>query len=171
MGDQTASNEVSCYMPRGAVSGFSPRVLRRLMLEREVQPDELASTISVSRQAVSAWLTGATAPSPASLLRVAEALDVQVETLTPASATKPRLADLRTRRGLTQAAAARELALAASTLSGIERGRRPLDRELAARLADLYGFGQVEVEQAWTQTVADHRRWLEARKETRRQRN
>lgn len=164
------ATEMRGQMPRGGVSGFSPRALRRAMAQRDMQADELAANISVSRQAVSSWLTGATTPSPGSLRRMAEALEVSTETLTPFSAGSPRMADLRARLGHSQAVAAELLGISATTLSGIERGRRAFDDSLAARLAEVYDAGQDEIEESWNRTVADYRAWLDARRKARRQR-
>lgn len=149
----------------GGSTGFSPAALRRHMQRSGFTVEDVADQIGLTRQAVSAWLTGRTTPSPRSLARVAAILDVTPADLTPGvdpeSAT---LQDMRIRSGLSQSDVAQELGLLQSLLSDIERGRRDLNMGTAKRLANLYGLSVDEVADAWEIARAGRRDQLSARR-------
>lgn len=156
-------------VPRGGSVGFSPAALRRFLHRKGFTVEEVADQIGLSRQAVSAWLVGRSTPSPASLARVADVLDVTPADLTPGAGTDDAtLQDMRTRAGFTQSAAASELGLLQSFLSDVERGRRELNQPVAGRLADLYRQPEDDVADAWERAVARRRMELAARRQSKR---
>lgn len=156
-------------MPRGGVVGFSPDALRRAMDRADMTADELAGHVGVSRQAVDAWLRGRAVPSPKSLHKVADFLELEPGSLTPGRTRKPQLVDLRTRAGLTQAAAAEALGISATTLRGAEQGlRKNSDSDLVDALAQIYRTTPDEVLEAWQLAVAKRAEWLVARNAARR---
>lgn len=151
-------------MPRGGSVGFSPAALRRSMERARFTAEELADQLGLSRQSVSAWLTGRTTPSPPSLIRAAELLNVTPADLTPGVSRGLTLPDMRVRAGLTQSAAAERIAVAQTVLSQIERGRREVHPDTADKLARLYGLSAGEVIEAWEQGVVRRRTGLAARR-------
>lgn len=151
-------------MPRGGSVGFSPAILRRLMQRSGLTTEDLADQLGLSRQSVSAWLTGRTTPSPPSLVRIAEVLNATPADLTPGVARGLTLADMRVRAGLTQSAAAAEVGLAQTVLSQIERGRREVQPETADELARLYQLPVEDVIDAWDHSVSRRRDDLTARR-------
>lgn len=149
----------------GGSTGFSPAALRRHMQRTGYTVEEVADQIGLTRQAVSAWLTGRTTPSPRSLTQVAEVLEVTPADLTPGiGAQAVTLQDMRTRAGLSQSAVARQLGLLQSLLSDIERGRRDLNDDIVQRLADLYGLPHDEIVDAWESAIEHRRKQLSARR-------
>lgn len=61
-----------------------------LRKERSISQAELASRLGVSRQAVSKWEMGASAPDTAKLIRLAEILDTDVEYLAIGTSPEPK---------------------------------------------------------------------------------
>lgn len=150
---------------RGGSVGFSPVSLRRHLQRTGYTIEDVADQIGLSRQAVSAWLTGRTTPSPQSLARVAQVLDVTPADLTPGvPLDSMTLQDMRTRAGLSQSAVARKLGILQSLLSEIERGRRDLSMDVAAKLADVYGVAADDAADAWEQAIARRKDQLAARR-------
>ena len=133
--------------------------------------DELGGLINVSRQAVEAWLRSETVPSPKSLRKAAEALHIDPSSLTLNSARSVHLADLRMRAGLSQAAAAVQIGISATTLRLAERGQRKiLDPDLAHAIAQTYGTSVEEVIAAWEVSGKNRAEWLRSRAAARRHR-
>ncbi|MBA4025047.1 MAG: transcriptional regulator [Gordonia sp.] len=158
-------------MPRGGVAGFSPDALRRAIQKAGLTVDELGGLIDVSRQAIEAWLRSETVPSPKSLRKAAEALDVDPSSLTLNNSRSAQLADLRVRAGLSQAAAAVQAGISATTLRQAERGqRKTLDPDLAHALAHAYGVSVDEVMTAWEVAGKNRADWLRSRTAARRNR-
>ncbi len=152
-------------MPRGGSVGFSPASLRRHLQRTGYTVEDVADQIGLSRQAVSAWLTGRTTPSPQSLAKVAHLLDVTPADLTPGvSLDAATLQDIRTRAGFSQVAVAQKLGVLQSLLSEIERGRRDLNMDLVASMADLYDVAPDDVADAWEQAVTRRKDQLAARR-------
>ena len=164
--------EVDWVVSRGVRSpGFSAAALRNALARESLTAEDLADSIGVSRQAVSSWLTGKTTPSPTSLVRAAEILNLSPADLTPhVAAANIHLADLRVRAGLTQAQFAAKLGMPASTLSDIERGRSRYDDLIASRMAAILELSEGEVASAWEQAVADRTRSREQADAARRRR-
>jgi transcriptional regulator with XRE-family HTH domain len=159
------------HMPRGGVAGFSPDALRRAIQRAGLTADELGDVIGVSRQAVEAWLRGETVPSPQSLHKAAAALHADSSSLTLSKARDVHLADLRIRAGLSQAAAARQVGISATTLRLAERGqRKALDPDLAHAIARVYGVSVEEVVAAWEVSNKNRADWLQGRAAARRTR-
>ncbi len=149
----------------GGSAGFSPAALRRQMQRSGFTVEDVADQIGLTRQAVSAWLTGRTTPSPRSLARVAALLDVTTADLTPGVGPESStLQDMRIRAGFSQSVVAQELGLLQSMLSDIERGRRDLHMGTAQRLSGLYGLSVDEVADAWEIARAGRREHLAARR-------
>ncbi len=160
-------------MPRAGVYGFSSATLRRIMSRLGVQPDELAESVGVSRQSVSAWLNSTTVPSAPSLAAVASALGVNVEELTPGLDEEAiQIADLRARGGKSQSAAAGALSISRTSLGEFERGqRRELPDSVADAMAELYGVSRGVVDSAWENTRSARVRHLAERQAARRRRS
>ncbi|WP_310649855.1 helix-turn-helix transcriptional regulator [Gordonia amicalis] len=163
--------ERGAHMPRAGVHGFSAAALRRTMTRAGVSTDELAELIGVARQTVSAWLNNVTVPSPGSLAKVADVLEVEVAEFTPSAVGDPSLVDLRVRAGLSQTAAAVALGVSRTVLGVVERGqRRELPAPLADGMASVYASTPADVYAAWEVTLATRRQVLEARAAARRRR-
>lgn len=155
-------------MPRAGVHGFSPAVLRRQMVRAEIAPAELAELVGVSRQSVSAWLNSVTAPSPESLLKIAEVLDADVDDFLLAR-DGDSLSDLRVRVGLTQSAVAERLRVGRTVLGELERGeRQELPAGLEGQLANLYKCEPSVVVAAFAVTRESRQRVLRAKTARRR---
>lgn len=154
---------------RGGSVGFSPVALRRHLQRAGYTVEEVADQIGLSRQAVSAWLAGRTTPSPQSLSRVAQLLEVTTADLTPGIPLESMtLQDLRTRAGMSQTAVAQELGVLQSYLSDVERGRRELNTDIAAALARLYQVPLDEILDAWERAVTLRKERLAARRKRKR---
>lgn len=122
----------------GGTRGFDPGRLRALRAERGLTQAELAERVGVRRTYLVQWerLHGrATAPSARPLRRLADVLQVRPCELTSIEPEQALLSDLRAWAGLSQPELARALQVPETTLSAVERGRRPLHASLAERLA------------------------------------
>jgi transcriptional regulator with XRE-family HTH domain len=108
--------------------------------------------LGTSRQAVSTWEVGRSTPPPATLGRIAEALDTSVSTLVPINESQLRLADLRVQAALSQADAARLLGVSTTVLADIERGRKPETDDRVAAMSKSYGVARRVVVAAWART-------------------
>lgn len=141
-------------MARSTVRGFSGARLRRFRLERGLTGDELADAAEVSYQAVSAWETGRSAPTPHLLARVARVLHVTIADLVAIPPGKLTLSDLRVQAGMTQSEIAAELGVSTSIVGTIEKGRTKYHPDRAACMARLYEVNLGEVEAAWQNSRA-----------------
>ncbi len=131
-------------MARGT-RNFDPAALRRLRQARGLTQEQLAKALGVSRTYVIYWErprvdpnTGrlvATQPEPATLVALADLLEVEPHELTTVDPQQATLADLRTWAGLTQRQLAERVGAAGPTIASIEQGRRRLRPELAERIA------------------------------------
>lgn len=145
-------------VPRGGTPGFSSAALRAALDRHNITAEDLADEVGVSHQAVSSWLSGLTTPAPGSLVRIADALSLSPADLTPGTAGRAYIGDLRARAGLTQGQAAQQVGIAASGLSAIERGRRRVDEDIATRLAVILKVSEQDVLTAWENGLADRDR-------------
>lgn len=132
-------------MRSGSV-GFSPVALRRYLQRAGYTVEEVADQIGLSRQAVSAWLGGRTTPSPQSLSRVAQLLEVTAADLTPGiSFASMTLRDLRTRAGAWAATATSGRSSAWTSVSGANtRCRARSSRDAEGTRAHWSGSVQVD---------------------------
>ncbi|HEX9889024.1 MAG TPA: helix-turn-helix transcriptional regulator [Nitriliruptorales bacterium] len=147
-------------MAKRGVRGYDPEALRRAReTKRErtgAKPGEwtqehVAELMGVARTNYMAWerTEGTTrTPTPATIKRLAELLDVTPEELTTVTPDEATLADLRSWAGLTQADVAAGLAVSRPTYAMIERGERELTRDQVRRFAHLVGRSQKLVDQA-----------------------
>lgn len=149
-------------MPPSGVRGFSPSALDAALLRKRVASEDLADSVGVSRQSVSAWRTGRTIPTPVLLAKVARWLDIPISDLVPIAEDRLRMADLRVRAGLSQRDAAALLGLATSTLTTIEKGRRSVSPDVAAAMVGVYGLDEATVLDAWERTNAARRAYLDS---------
>jgi transcriptional regulator with XRE-family HTH domain len=99
-----------------------------------------------------AWEKGPAKPSPAKLVGLARALEVQPWELTTVGPETAELADLRGWAGLTQQELADKAAIMRSTYSLLERGGLPLRRDVAERIASAIGSDVEVVERAAART-------------------
>lgn len=166
----TRSEEVG-RVARSGSPGFSAAALRGALDRASLSIEEFADSIGVTRQAVSAWLAGTATPAPASLVRAADVLNIAPADLTPHTAASAHVGDLRVQAGFTQAALSKRLGIAASAMSDIERGRRPVDDHLVRELGRVLGVADVEIRQAWERGVQARERVLRQRNATRRRGN
>lgn len=139
-------------MPRSGVRGFSPAALRKARADAELRPDELARLIGVTRQAVTAWESGRSRPSPVTLLALSEALRILPADLAPIRETDLRISDLRSQAGLTQAHVAEALGVSTTVVGDLERGFRQVDTRQVDLLAELYHVAPDRVRRIWQQT-------------------
>ncbi len=155
----TITNDLDCprlgeTVPRSVVRGFSGARLRQRRTERGFTIDDLGDLAGVSPPVVSGWETGRYSPTPHLLDRVATALHITIQDLVVLPPEKAMLSDLRTQAGLTQADVAKTLGISPSTLGRIEKGRKDIDDELPAALAEVYETTTDLVIRAWELTVA-----------------
>ncbi|WP_083853160.1 MULTISPECIES: helix-turn-helix transcriptional regulator [unclassified Rhodococcus (in: high G+C Gram-positive bacteria)] len=141
-------------MPPSGVRGFSPTALEAAMRRKGAASDDLADGIGVSRQSVSAWLSGKTVPTPVMIGKAATWLNVRTADLIPIPPDKLRLADLRTRAGLNQRNAAELIGVSASVLYEAEKGRREKSDDWLAVMSEAYGVAIEDVANAWDRTRA-----------------
>ncbi|MFN2506235.1 MAG: helix-turn-helix domain-containing protein [Acidimicrobiales bacterium] len=135
-----------------AVASFDPDALRRLRQAKKLSHDGLAERVGIARPNLIAYEQGRKRPSPKTLRALAAALGADPMRLLTASARTATLADLRAAKaGLTTTETAAALGIARHTYDRIEGGRRPLDGDLAERLAALLGVAPGTV-------LAAHRR-------------
>ncbi|MGH3737260.1 MAG: helix-turn-helix domain-containing protein [Micromonosporaceae bacterium] len=121
--------------------------LRDARQQRGLSQRELAELVGVYGSDISAYETGRTRPDPATLRRLAAALDLDpLDLLDPD--TPVSLPVLRSRAGLTQAAVAAAAGLSRSTYAAIERGDTRLDSDRAARIAGALSASVDQVTQA-----------------------
>lgn len=155
-------------VPRGGTAGFSPAALRNALDRHSLTIEDFADEIGISRQAVSSWLAGVTTPSPSSLTKAARTLELTPADLTPGVSANLYIGDLRVRAGLSQTAMAKQLGIAQSALSEIERGRRQPDPNVVASMVSLYSVDEGFIVEAWERTLADRERQRAARRSARR---
>jgi len=115
--------EFGDQVARSGVRGFSGARLRRYRDGRGLTMDDLAAAAAVSPQAISAWETGRSAPTPHLLHRVVGILHITVADLVPIPQQRWRLQDLRVQAGMTQTAAAAALGISPTQLGRYEKGR------------------------------------------------
>lgn len=136
------------------VKSFDPSALVRLRKERGLSHDALGERVGRARPNVILWEKGPAKPSPAKLVVLARALDVQPWELTTAGPETAELADLRGWAGLTQQELADKAAVMRSTYSLLERGGLPLRRDVAERIAAAIRCDVEVVERAAARTRA-----------------
>lgn len=139
---------------RNTVRGFSGATVRRLRIVRGLASDDFADLVGASVSAVWSWETGRTAPTPPTLVRIAQVLHVTPADLIAIPEHQLTLSDLRVEAGYTQADAARALDLSPNKLLRIEKGRLPSDPDITRKIATLYGISTERVASTWAHTVA-----------------
>lgn len=140
-------------MSRSGVRHFSGARLRRFRERRGWSVDDLAGKAGVSRQAISSWETSKALPTPALLKRISAALRVEIADLVPIPAGDVQISDLRVRAGLTQSEVAQALGVSGTLVVDIERGRKPVNKQRLASLADLYAVDPGDVAVAWGRAI------------------
>lgn len=115
------------------VASFDPEALAALRRRRGLSHDALGRLVGQTRNNLIAWEKGRVLPSPANLVRLAAALEVDPLGLTTVTLRTATLADLRARAGLSRPRVAAELGIGRSSYDRYERGRGP--RELPAGIA------------------------------------
>lgn len=134
---------------REAVHSFDPGALVRLRRARGLSHDALAELVDSARPTLIAYEKGTRTPGPATLLRLATALDVDVLDLTTTTLERAGLADLRARVGLSKTEISARLGMARHTVDRIERGVRELEPATAEALADVLGVDTAAVGAAY----------------------
>ncbi len=139
---------------RNTVRGFSGATVRRLRIARGLGTDDLADLVGASVSTVWSWETGRTAPTPPTLVRIAQALHVTPADLLAIREDQLTLSDLRVEAGYTQIDAAQALGLSPNKLMRIEKGRLSVDAAIVEGLASLYGLSVDHVADTWARAVA-----------------
>lgn len=121
------------------VASFDPEALAALRRRRGLSHDALGRLVGQTRNNLIAWEKGRVLPSPANLVRLAAALEVDPLELTTVTLRTATLADLRARAGLSRPTVAAALGIGRSSYDRYERGRGPreLPAGIAAQLAEL----------------------------------
>lgn len=104
--------------------GFDRAAMRGARVRAGLTQTALAEALGTSQRQVSEWERGLQTPSPATVHRLAAALDVTVTDLLRHS-TRPTLRQLRSRAGHTQAALAALAGMSRHTYARLERGEHP----------------------------------------------
>lgn len=137
---------------RGGVRRFDPDAFRRARIAANLTPHQLASRLGMSRQAVTRWESGATAPTPGRLLTARAVLNVTPEQLGMPTVESSTLAELRERAGWQAKALAAELGLDPTTYHSIEIGHTPVRDALLTRFAVALRMVNDDVEAAWSRS-------------------
>lgn len=133
-------------MARRGVVGFDGARLRAAREARRVEDGSrpgrwtqahVAELMGVERTYYLLWESGGQTPSPATVARLAEVLDVTPGDLVDVDVDQATLAQLRHLTGLTQADVADALRVSASTYGHIEQGRRPLPPLFVDQLVEI----------------------------------
>lgn len=135
-------------MPRRPGFLNAPAV-RRAMERHGLDAKRLAVRMGVSAVTVRSWIGGRSAPNPARLAALAEALELEMVQLTGVPPALQTLADLRIHAALNQAEAAAAVGVSRTSLSDYELGVSELPDTLVPRLAQAYGATADEVVEAW----------------------
>ena len=135
------------------VRSFDPAAMVRLRRARGLSHDALGERVGRARPNLIAWEKGPARPSPAKLVVLARALEVEPWELTTVGPAEATLADLRGWAGLTQPELAERAGIARSTYSLIERGGLALRPDTAERIAVVLGVDVGEVERAHARSV------------------
>jgi transcriptional regulator with XRE-family HTH domain len=136
------------------VRGFDPEALVRLRKERGLSHDALAERTGWGRPNIIRWEKGRRRPSPAMLLAIADALQVEPAELTSISLANAELVDLRALAGLTQEQVARAAGIPKPTYALIEHCQLPLEPALVDRLASIFGVTSRDVQRAHYRAMA-----------------
>ena len=140
---------------QNAVADFDPDKLRKLRRERQLTQDQLDRQAGLPPRTIVQYENGHRTPYAHRLRTLAEVLGVSPGDLT-AKADAETLAQLRTRRGLTQRDAANRAGLVRTRYSAIERGEiASLDDEVTARIATALDVTPQQVRTAHAQAMAD----------------
>jgi len=125
----------------------------RLRRARGLSHDALGERINRPRPNIIKWEQGETTPSPEKLVVLARALGVDPWRLTKTRPANAELADLRDWAGMTRRDLAEASGLTREAYSLLERGRAPLNEEVAAALAGALGREVEEVQRSYRRTV------------------
>jgi transcriptional regulator with XRE-family HTH domain len=121
------------------VRSFDPEALRRLREERGLSHDSLGAMVRVARPNLIGYEKGRERPGIEVLGDLARALGVDPLALTTATSATATLADLRARAGLSKSALAARVGLGRYMWDQIERGKRALQPDVAAKAAEALG--------------------------------
>lgn len=116
---------------------FNPAALRELRAKRQLSLDALGALTGILRADLIGYEHGRRTPGIDRLAALATALEADPWQLTTVDPQTPTLADLRARAGVTKSAIATHLGIGRSTWDSIERGRRSLQADTAARVAEF----------------------------------
>ncbi len=139
--------------PMGRMEGirsFSGTALRRARVERGLSHDALARLTGRTRGHLIHWEQGRYRPSPALLVILAQALDLDPLELLDVTEDTATLPDLRGRAGLATVDVAEHLGVHPTTYRRLERGHAPLADDTAATLAALFGTTPDRIVDAYT---------------------
>ncbi len=136
------------------IKSFSGAALRRARITAGLSHDTLGLRIGRSRRQLIHWEQGRH-PTPAALVVLAEALDLDPFELLDVTEETSTLPDLRGRAGLATVDVAEHLGVHPTTYRRIERGLAPLSDDTAATLAALFGTTPHSVVDAYTRTRPD----------------
>lgn len=128
---------------------FSGALLRAARARRGWSQGQLAARLEVGVPTVGAWERGARTPSPPLLMRIAQTLEIDAETLLTVPRREWTLTDFRVIGGLHQREAAQQLNLTTDRLSHLEAAYERGSDELFQRMADLYHVDPGQLRDAW----------------------
>jgi transcriptional regulator with XRE-family HTH domain len=139
--------------------GFDPAALVHAREEIGLSRIDLSRLARIPDTTIMRWETGETVPSVRRLRAVLEALNkvrahaehepVQARAVIAVPAEQRELSDYRHFVLLTPDEAAAKVGVSGTTLVRVEKGRRALSPDLAARLAETLGISLDDVEKAW----------------------
>ena len=148
----TRSRSTPTVGPMGRMEGirsFSGTALRQARVERGLSHDALARLTGRTRGHLIDWEQGRYRPSPALLVVLAEALDVDPFELLDVTEDTATLADLRGRAGLGTVEVAERLGVHPTTYRRLERACAPLSEDTGATLAALFDTTPARIAEAY----------------------
>jgi len=152
--DQNDCGGAEDDVTNSGVGRFKPAALRRARARRRLTLRDLATLSGVSAPTLHSWEVGSRTPSPRSLVKVADALDMDIGDLVPVAETRVVLEDMRVQLGLSQRAAAAKAGIAPGAFRDVETGhKRPNEQQVAGFMA-LLDLDEAAFIQAWTRTRA-----------------
>ncbi len=154
----TRSRSTPTVGPMGRMEGirsFNGTALRQARVARGLSHDALARLTGRTRGHLIDWEQGRYRPSPALLVVLAEALDLDPFELLDVTEDTATLADLRGRAGLATVDVADHLGVHPTTYRRLERGRAPLSQDTAATLAALFDTTPDRIAEAYARARGD----------------
>lgn len=132
--------------------GFDADSLRSLRIAAGIGPAELARVSGVSENAVRSWENSKATPLIDKLRAVMETLAQPISAVVLVPEDERYMSDLRILAGLTQPELAAKAGIPTPSLSGIERGHRPLTDRVVDDLCSALGVNEATLKAAYSRT-------------------